>query len=49
MTITTLKNTRTKRVGRSKEDQKMKAMAKNLVGLNYDDIDEQKDENMIKR
>jgi len=27
----------------------MKAMAKNLVGLNYDDIDEQKDENMIKR
>jgi len=27
----------------------MKAMAKNLVGLNYDDIDQQKDENMIKR
>jgi len=27
----------------------MKAMVKNLVGLNYDDIDEQKDENMIKR
>jgi len=27
----------------------MRAMAKNLVGLNYDEIDEQKDENMIKR